>query len=80
LCSTLVDDTNTESAIKIAHNLVQHYREKSIHVRHVSKGDNDLTYVHAGKQLTDIFTKPLDEKTFFHLRSELNILDASNVH
>jgi hypothetical protein len=30
------------------------------------------------KQLADIFTKPLDEKTFSKLRNELNILDSRN--
>jgi hypothetical protein len=29
-------------------------------------------------QLADIFTKPLDEKTFSKLRNELNILDSWN--
>jgi hypothetical protein len=30
------------------------------------------------EQLADIFTKPLDEKTFTKLRHELNILDSRN--
>jgi hypothetical protein len=30
-------------------------------------------------QLADIFTKPLDEKKFYKLRNELNILDLSNI-
>jgi hypothetical protein len=29
-------------------------------------------------QLADIYTKPLDEKTFRKLRNELNILDSRN--
>ena len=29
-------------------------------------------------QLADIFTKPLDEATFFRLQNELNVLDLSN--
>jgi hypothetical protein len=28
--------------------------------------------------LVDIFTKPLDEKTFSKLRNELNVLDSQN--
>ena len=77
---------DNESAIKIAHNPVQHSRTKHIEVRHhfirdhVAKGDIDLKHVHTEKQLADIFTKPLDEKVFCHLRSELNIIDASNVN
>ena len=75
---------DNESAIKIAHNPVQHSRTKHIQVRHhfirdhVAKGDINLKHVHTEKQLADIFTKSLDEKMFCHLRSELNILDASN--
>jgi hypothetical protein len=30
-------------------------------------------------QLADLFTKPLDEKRFCKLRSELNILDSRNI-
>jgi hypothetical protein len=30
-------------------------------------------------QLADIFTKPLDEKRFYKLRNESNILDFSNM-
>jgi hypothetical protein len=30
-------------------------------------------------QLADIFTKPLDDKTFCRLRSELNDLDSRNL-
>ena len=35
--------------------------------------------VRTEKQLADIFTKPLDERVFFRLRGELNIIDASNL-
>jgi hypothetical protein len=36
-------------------------------------------YVSTENQLADIFTKPLDEKTFCRLRSELNVLDSRNL-
>jgi hypothetical protein len=36
-------------------------------------------HVSTENQLADIFTKPLDEKTFCRLRSELNILDSRNL-
>ena len=74
-----------ESAIKIAHNPVQHSRTKHIEVRqnfirdHVAKGDIKHKHVRIDKKLADIFTKPLDEKVFFRLRGELNIIDASNL-
>ena len=48
-----------ESAIKIAHNPVQHSRTKHIEVRHhfirdhVAKGDINLKHVHTDKQLAD---------------------------
>ena len=65
---------DNESAIKIAHNPVQHSRTKHIEVRHhfirdhVAKGDIDLKHVHTDKQSADIFTKLLDEKVFCRLR------------
>ena len=77
---------DNESAIEIAHNPVQHSRTKHIEVRHhfirdhVAKGDIDLKHVCTDKQLADIFTKPLDEKILCHLRSDLNVIDASNVN
>ena len=74
---------DNESAIKIAHNLVQHSQTKYIEVHHhfirdhVAKGDIKRKHVPTDKQLVDIFTKPLDEKVFCRLRGELNIIDAS---
>ena len=76
---------DNESAVKIANNLVQHSRTKHIYIRHhflrdhVARNDILLCGVRSEDQLADIFTKPLDESTFCRLRSELNILDASNV-
>jgi hypothetical protein len=42
------------------------------------KGDIKIAYVSTHNQLVDIFTKPLDEKTFSKLRNELNIIDSQN--
>ena len=76
---------DNESAIKIAHNPVQHSRTKHIEVRyhfiwdHVAKGYIDLKHVRTDKQLADIFTKPIYEKVFCRLRGELNIIYASNL-
>jgi hypothetical protein len=36
-------------------------------------------HISTENQLADIFTKPLDEKTFCRLRSELNVLDSRNL-
>ena len=76
---------DNESAIKLANNPVHHQRSKHIEVRHhflrdhVEKGDIQLCHVRTEKQLADIFTKPLDETRFCALRSELNIIDVSNL-
>ena len=76
---------DNESAIKIAHNPVQHSKTKHIQIRHhflhyhVLKGDISIEHVKTEEQLADIFTKPLDEKRFSKLRCELNILESSNV-
>jgi hypothetical protein len=61
---------DNESAIKIAHNLVQHNKTKHIEIRHhfirdhVNRGEINLSYVGTQDQLADIFTKPLDEARF----------------
>jgi hypothetical protein len=74
-----------ESVMKIATNPVQQKRTKHIDIHHhflrdhVRKGDIVMEGVRTDDQLTDIFTKPLDETHFCKLRSELNIIDLSNV-
>jgi hypothetical protein len=75
---------DNESAIHMADNPVEHSRTKHIDIRyhflrdHQQRGDIDIAYVSTKEQLADIFTKPLDEKTFSKLRNELNILDSRN--
>jgi hypothetical protein len=46
---------------------------------HQQRGDIEIAYVSTKEQLADIFTKPLDEKTFTKLRHELNILDLGTL-
>jgi hypothetical protein len=41
--------------------------------------DIKVFHVSTENQLADIFTKPLDEKTFCRMRSELNVLDSRNL-
>jgi hypothetical protein len=73
-----------ESAISMADNPVEHSRTKHIAIRyhflrdHQQRGDIEIAYINTKDQLADIFTKPLDEKTFTKLRHELNILDSRN--
>ena len=75
---------DNESAVKLANNLVQHSRTKHIDIRyhflrdHVAKNNISLEGVRTEDQLTDIFTKPLNEAIFCRLRNELNVLDFSN--
>jgi hypothetical protein len=74
-----------ESTIEIAYNPCEHSRTKHIDIRyhflrdHAIKGDIVISHVGTNDQLADIFTKPLDEKHFHELRSELNIIDSQNV-
>jgi hypothetical protein len=76
---------DNESAIRMADNPVEHSHTKHIDIRHhflrdhQQKGDIEVFYVSTENQLADIFTKPLDEKTFCRLRSELNVLDSCNL-
>jgi hypothetical protein len=46
---------------------------------HAIKEDIVISHVGINNQLADILTKPLDEKRFRELQSELNIIDSQNV-
>ena len=76
---------DNESAVKLTNNTMQHSRTKHIDVRHhfirdhQQKGDICIKSMGTEDQLAGIFTKPLDEKRFCKLRTELNILDFSNM-
>jgi len=73
------------SAINISKNPVLHSRTKDIEIRHhfirdhVLKGDVFLEFVDTKNQLADIFTKPLSKDTFYNIRRELGLLDASDL-
>jgi hypothetical protein len=75
---------DNESLIRMADNPVEHSRTKHIDIQyhflrdHQQRGDIKIAYVSTKEQLADIFTKPLNEKTFTKLRNELNILDSRN--
>jgi hypothetical protein len=61
---------DNESVIKVAYNPCEHLRTKHIDIRHhflrdhIIKGDIVISHVRTNEQLTDIFTKPLDERRF----------------
>jgi hypothetical protein len=70
---------DSTSVISVAKNPVMHLKTKHIDVHfhflrdHSKKGDIDLRHVDTHRQLADIFTKPLDQSTFTHLRGELGV-------
>jgi hypothetical protein len=70
---------NSSSAICLAQNPVFHRRVKHIKVRyhflrdHIKKGDIVMKYIDTERQLTNIFTKPLDASHFTSLRGELGV-------
>jgi hypothetical protein len=72
---------DNENTIKLTNNLVQHARTKHIDVHHHLIRDHQQRGTFALRvwtpkiNLSDIFTKPLDEKRFCKLRNELSILD-----
>jgi hypothetical protein len=65
------------SAICLAHNLVFHGRAKHIKVRHhflrdhVEKGEIEILFIDIERQVTDIFTKPLDSSHLLLCRRSL---------
>jgi hypothetical protein len=73
---------DNESAIRMVDNPVEHSCTKHIDISHnflrdhQQKGDIEVYHISTENQLADTFTKPLDEKTFCRLHSELNVLIA----
>jgi hypothetical protein len=76
---------DNENAIRMVDNPLEHSHTKHIDIRHhflrdhQQRGDIDVCHISTENQLADIFTKPLDEKRFCTLRSELNVLDSWNL-
>ena len=73
------------SAINISKNPVIHSRTKHIENRHhflrdhVLKGNCVLEFVDTKNQLANTFTKPLPKDSFYTIRRELGLLDASDL-
>jgi hypothetical protein len=76
---------DNESAIRLADNPIEHSHTKHIDIWHhflrdrQQKGDINVYHISTENQLANIFTKPLDEKRFCRLRSELNVLNSRNL-
>jgi hypothetical protein len=76
---------DNESAIKIAYNSCEHSKTKHIDIchhflrDHAIKGDIMISHVGTNDQLVNISTKPLNERRFCELRSELNIINSQNM-
>jgi hypothetical protein len=70
---------DSSSVICLVQNLVFHGRAKHIKVRHhllrghVEKRDIEMKYINTERQLTDIFTKPLDVTHFASLWGGLGV-------
>ena len=70
------------SAINLTKNPIMHSKTKHIQIchhfirDHVQRDDISLKFIQTDLQLTDIFTKPLDEKWFVFIRRELGMLDS----
>jgi hypothetical protein len=67
------------SAILVAKNLIFHKKMRHVEKRHhflrdhVEKGDIEMRYIDTERQLTDIFTKPLDSFRFANLRGGIGV-------
>jgi hypothetical protein len=67
------------SAISVAKNPIFHKNMRHVERRHhflrdhVEKGDIKMRYIDTERQLTDIFTKPLDSSRFADLRGEIDV-------
>ena len=74
---------DSSSAIDLSKNHVHHSRTKHIDIRHhfirdhQDKKDISLEHIATEKQLSDIFTKPLELKQFCFIRGELGIISIS---
>ena len=74
---------DSQSCIRICHNLVQYSNTKHIALRYhfikdqVEDGHIEVHFVKTTDQIADIFTKPFDEKTFVRILSGLGMIYAN---
>jgi hypothetical protein len=76
---------DNKSAIRMVVNPIVHNFTKHIYIWYHFLNDHSQTegiviiHVSTHKQLVNIFTKPLDEKSFCEFRSKLNVLNYRNM-
>ncbi|KAI3503743.1 hypothetical protein L1887_32192 [Cichorium endivia] len=76
---------DSQSAIRICHNPVQHSKTKHIDLHyhfiksHVEEGNIEVHFVHTTEQLADIFTKALNEEAFTRIVRGLGMIDGSTL-
>ena len=76
---------DSESAIRICYNPVQHSKTKHIVLRyhfikdHVENSNIEIHFVKSEDQLADIFTKALPESTFYHILQGLGMIEAESI-
>ncbi|KAI3496683.1 hypothetical protein L1887_39054 [Cichorium endivia] len=76
---------DSQSAIRICHNPVQHSKAKHIALRyhfiksHVVEGNIEVHFVHTTEQLADIFTKAQNEEAFTRIVRGLGMIDGSTL-
>ncbi|KAI3510740.1 hypothetical protein L1887_17874 [Cichorium endivia] len=76
---------DSQSAIRICHNPVQHSKAEHIALRyhfiksHVEEGNIEVHFVHTTEQLADIFTKALNEEAFTRIARGLGMIDGSTL-
>ena len=72
---------DSEIAIAISHNPIQHSKTKHIELRyhfikdHILKGNIELIFVHTHEEIADVFTKALDStklNTFLQMLGMMN--------
>jgi hypothetical protein len=72
-------------AISVAKNLVFHKKMRHVERRHhflrdhVEKGDIEMRYIDTGRQLANIFTKPLVSSRFADLWGEISVCHPSGL-
>ena len=76
---------DSQSAIRICHNPVQHSKTKHIALRyhfiknHVEDGNIEVHFLKTTYHLDDIFTKQLDGKSFVRILNGLGLIEANSV-